>query len=150
MCVDHKITCICGKNSVSFNFKDDILPTEVVNRLYCPSCSAPVGFNPGTMIEDNGWIIDYDMDVARFMGQKISRDQALTPEFLFDEGYCSWRGIYPNDHIDSARERQALLKLAQTDPKRYFEELKSWGTQRMERLAREGWRKAHETEPVTS
>lgn len=150
MCVDHKISCICGKYSVSFNFKDDILPTEVVNRLYCPACSAAIGFNPGTMIKDNGWIIDYDMDVARFMGQKIARDQALTPEFLFDEGYCSWRGTYPNDHIDSARERGELLKLAKTDPKRYFTELRSWGTQRMERLAREGWRKAHETEPVTS
>jgi hypothetical protein len=148
--MDHKISCACGKNSVSFNFKDDLLPAEVVSRLYCPECSPAVGFNPSTMVADNGWIIDYDMDIARFMGRKIVRDLALTPELLFDEGYCSWRGIYPNEHIDSARERGELLKLAQTDPKRYFTELRNWGTQRMERFAREGWRKAHETEPVTS
>lgn len=150
MCMDHKISCTCGKNSVSFNFKDDVLPTEVVSRLFCPECSKPVGFNPGTMIADNGWIIEYDMDVARFMGQKIVRDQALSPDYIFDGGYCSWRGVYPNDHIDSARERDELTKLAKTDPKRYFQELRSWGNQRMERLAREGWRKANETEPVTT
>jgi hypothetical protein len=145
--MDHKISCKCGMNSVSFNFRDDILPHEVVRTLYCPECSPAVGFNPGTMIADKGWIIEYDMEVARFTGNKIARDVALTPEFLFDEGYCSWRGMYPNDHIDSAREREELIGLAKTDPRRYFQELRNWGNQRMERLAREGWRKAHETEP---
>ncbi len=149
MCMDHKISCKCGKNSISFNFKDDVLPTEVVNGLYCPECASTVGFDPGTMIDDNGWILDYDMDIARFMAQKIARTEALTPEFIFDEGYCTWRGVYPNDHIDSAREREDLAKLAKTDPRRYFQEMRNWSNQRMERLAREGWRKAHETEPVT-
>jgi hypothetical protein len=146
--MDHKITCSCGKNSASFNFKDDLLPTGVVNRLFCPECSPAVGFNPGTMLADNGWIIEYDMDIARFMTQKLSRDEAITPEFLFDEGYCTWRGVYPNDHIDSARERSELLLLAKTDPRRYFHEIRTWGVTRMERLSREGWRKAHEPEPV--
>jgi hypothetical protein len=82
------------------------------------------------------------------VGPKISATGALSPEFLFDEGYCTWRGVYPNDHIDSAREREELLKLAKTDKKRYFDELRTWGNRRMERLAREGWRKANETEPV--
>ena len=148
MCVDHKITCSCGKNSASFNFKDDLLPHEVVNKLYCPNCSASAYYNPESMIADNGWIIDYNMDIARFMAQKVAPVEAVVPGFLFDEGYCTWRGIYPNDHIDSARERDELVKLAKTDPKRYFEELKTWGIKRMERLAREGWRKAREAEPV--
>lgn len=148
MCVDHKITCTCGKNSASFNFKDDLLPAGVVNRLFCPECSTAAGFNPGTMLADNGWIIEYDMDIAKFMTQKISREQAMSPEFLFDEGYCSWRGIYPNDHLDSARERAELLALAKSDPRRYFDEIKTWGITRMERLAGEGWRKANEPEPV--
>ncbi len=148
MCVDHKIICSCGKNSASFNFKDDLLPPEVVNRLYCPECSASTPYKPESMIADNGWIIDYNMEVARFMAQKVASADAVAPGFRFYEGYCTWRGIYPNDHIDSARERDELVKMAKTDPRRYFEELKTWGNRRMERLAREGWRKAHEAEPV--
>lgn len=150
MCVDHKVICSCGQNAASFNFKDDLLPAEVVNRLYCPSCSPSVGFDPGSMLSDNGWVIDYNMEVARFMTRKIEREEAVTPEFLFDEGYCTWRGVYPNDHIDSAREREDLARLAKTDPMRYFQELRTWGNSRMERLAREGWRKANEPERVTA
>lgn len=148
MCVDHKIMCTCGKNGASFNFRDDIMSTEVINRLFCPLCSSTVGYNPGTMLSDNGWIIEYDMDIARFMAQNISHAEAIDPEFLFNEGYCTWRGIYPGDHIDSAKEREELAKLAKTDPKRYFNEIKTWGIRRMERLAQEGWRKAHEREYV--
>jgi len=56
--------------------------------------------------------------------------------------------VTPTDHIDSVRERQELAQLAKTDRRRYFEEIKSWAHTRMERLAREGWRKALEREPV--
>lgn len=148
MCLDHTKTCSCGKNSAGFHFKDDLLPFEVVSGLYCPSCSVRLGFNPGTMLLDNGWIIEFDMEIARFMGRMLPGKEAVTPEYLFDEGYCTWRGVYPADHIDSARERQALAQLAKTDPKRYFEEIKSWAGTRMKRLAREGWRKANERERV--
>jgi hypothetical protein len=148
--MDHAKTCSCGRNSASFHFKDDVLPFEVISQLYCPSCSGSVGFNPGTMLPDNGWIIEYDMEIARFMGRTLPGSSALNPEYLFDEGYCTWRGVYPADHIDSARERQALADLAKTDPKKYFNELKSWANTRMERLAREGWRKANERESVVT
>jgi hypothetical protein len=100
------------------------------------------------MLSDNGWFIQYDMDVARFMLQKVAPATHVTPEFIFDEGYCTWRGVTPTDHIDSVRERQQLTQLAKTDRKRYFEEIKSWASTRMERLAREGWRKANEREPA--
>ncbi len=150
MCVDHKITCACGKNSASFNFRDNILPVEAVRRLYCPLCSGRAGFDPGSMLSDNGWIIEYEMDIVRLMAQKFPRTDAISPEFVFDEGYCTWRGVYPNDHVDSAREREELLKLAKTDRKKYFNEFRNWGIRRMERLAREGWRRAHEREKNTS
>jgi hypothetical protein len=107
-----------------------------------------VSHDPATMVADNRWIIEYDMDVARFMMQKKTDPSFVTPEFLFDEGYCTWRGVTPTDHIDSVKEREALALLAKTDRKRYFEEIKSWATGRMERLAREGWRKANEREPT--
>ncbi len=146
MCVDHAMSCFCGKTGASFNFKDDILPVEAVNALYCPACSPSVRFNPDTMLADNGWIIEYDMDIARFATSKLTGSDVIIPEYIFDEGYCTWRGIYPKDHIDSARERQELLSLWKIDKKRYFEEMRTWSTRRMERLAREGWRKAREPE----
>jgi len=146
--MDHSINCSCGKRNASFNFKDDILPHEIITGLYCPSCAASVSQNDQTMLADNGWIISFDMDVARFMLQKHVRTETITPELIFDEGYCTWRGMTPSDHIDSVREREQLTQLAKTDRKRYFEEIKSWATSRMERLAREGWRKANEREPA--
>jgi hypothetical protein len=100
------------------------------------------------MLADNGWIIGFDMDVARFMLSKVAPIGRVTPEFVFDEGYCTWRGVTPSDHIDSVRERDALAQLARTDRRLYFEEIKVWAHTRMDRLAREGWRKAHEKKPV--
>jgi hypothetical protein len=148
MCVDHSINCSCNKSHASFNFKDEVLPFEVITKLYCPACSPAVVQDSSNMIVDNGWIIQYDMDVARFMLQKKATASDVTPEFIFDEGYCTWRGVTPSDHIDSVREREQLTQLAKTDRKRYFEEIRSWGNNRMERLAREGWRKANERDSV--
>jgi hypothetical protein len=148
MCVDHSLNCSCGKRHASFHFRDEVLPFKVVTNLYCPSCSSQVAHNPETMVMDNGWVIEYDMDVARFMMQKNAPAAVVTPEFIFDEGFCTWRGVTPTDHIDSVKERDALLQLAKTDRRRYFEEMKTWGINRMDRLAQEGWRKAQEREPA--
>jgi hypothetical protein len=148
MCVDHSINCLCGKYHASFNFRDEVLPFEVITKLNCPACSQGVSRDTATMLDDNGWIIGFDMDVARFMLQNIAPADFVTPEFIFDEGYCTWRGVTPTDHIDSVKERDALAQLAKIDRKRYFEEIKTWSNKRMDRLAREGWRKANEREPV--
>src|SRR5512135_2756661 len=117
MCVDYSKTCSCGCDSASFMFRDDIMPGEVIGGLYCPACSRDVHYNPETMLKDNGWIIEFDMEVAGFAGRNI-RGADLTPSFLFDEGYCTWRGTYPSDHRDSIREREELLKLARISPRR--------------------------------
>ena len=151
MCVAYEINCSCGNGMAGFNFKDEIMAGEVINRLYCPQCSKDIKFNPETMIADNDWIIEYDMDIARFQAQKIKTGGLnITPEFIFDEGYCTWRGMYPADHIDSTIERAEIVRLAKTDLKKYLEEIKGWANKRMERLAREGWRKANEREPITA
>jgi len=47
------------------------------------------------------------------------------------------------DHIDSVKEREELVKLAKINPKQYLDEIRKWGIDRMARLARDGWRKAH-------
>jgi hypothetical protein len=132
-----------------FSFKNEIMSGEIINRLYCPVCSRDIKFDPGTMLADNGWIIEYDMEIARFQAQKIKAAQnEVTPHFIFDKGYCTWRGIYPSDHIDSVVEREEVVKLAKINPRKYLEELREWANRRMERLSREGWRKARENDKV--
>ena len=146
MCMDHKIICKCGKRDASFNFKNEIMPPETIETLYCPDCSGDVELDASRMIQDNGWVIHYDMDVAGLYGKRLPAHEAekVSPELLFDEGYVTWRGVYPGDHIDSIHERQELAKLAKTDPKKYFQEMKSWAVTRMARLKDQGWRKADE------
>ena len=150
MCMEHSIMCTCGKRNASFNFKDDMMPPEIVRRLYCPSCSADLKFDPSRMVSDNEWVIEYDMDVAELYGRKLPFEDRvnLSADLLFDSGYATWRGVYPGDHIDSARERSELAALSKVDPRKYLEELKDWSINRMARLRKEGWRKAHERERI--
>lgn len=147
MCMDFKVNCECGKYTASFSFRDNIMPPEVVNKLYCPECSKDMRLDPLTMIVDNGWIVEYDMDVVRFALSSLSAKD-ITPEFVFDNGYCTWRGMYPTDYIDSLKERQEITELAKIDPKRYLEELKNWSINRMDRLRVEGWRKTNGGEKI--
>lgn len=149
MCMAYELNCRCGNGVAGFNFKNEVMSGDVINRVYCPRCSRDIPFNPETMLADNGWIIEYDMDVARFQVQKTKvTPNEVTPDFIFDEGYCTWRGIYPSDHIDSVIERCEIVKLAKINPRKYLEELKEWAHRRMERLWKEGWRKAREYNKV--
>ena len=141
MCIEHKKICSCGRSSASLYFRDEILPDDVVDRLYCPQCSVSVGHDTATMVRDNGWIIKYDMDVVNFMRHKLPAGEE-TPDFIFDEGYCTWNGVYPTDREDSVKEREELVQLSKINKKKYLEEFKCWGVNRMDRLAKEGWRKA--------
>ncbi len=149
MCMSHEMNCSCGNGVAGFNFKNEILSGEAINHVYCPACSRDVKFDPLTMLADNGWVIEYDMEVARFQAQRIpAQPEKVTPDFIFDEGYCTWRGIYPSDHIDSVAEREEVVKLAKINPRKYLEEIKEWANRRMERLSREGWRKAREGDRI--
>ncbi len=151
MCMEYSMMCECRTKEASFNFRDEIMPPEVISRLYCPDCSKEIDYNSETMLSDNGWVIEYDMEVARYAALKSPHllKATITPELLFDEGYATWRGIYPGDHIDSAKEREEIVALAKTDPRAYIEKIKTWGTERMNRLRNEGWRKANERERVS-
>ncbi len=146
MCMEHKVVCKCGRSDASFNFKNEVMPPETIEALYCPECSNKVDLDSNRMIQDNGWVIHFDMDIAGLYGKRLPSSEAenVSPELLFDEGYVTWRGVYPGDHIDSVNERQELIKLAKTDPKKYFQEMKSWAITRMARLKDDGWRKADE------
>lgn len=146
MCTNYSIVCKCGKHDVSFMFKNDLIPPEVVEAVYCPDCSGGVSPDSRSMLKDNNWLIKYDMEVAHLYDNKLPDSDArdLSPEILFDKGYATWRGIYPGDHIDNVREREELVKMVKIDPKKYFQEIKSWAVNRMARLKEEGWRKAYD------
>ena len=143
MCIEKSMSCSCGCNKAGFHFRDDVMTQEVIEALYCPECSPRIVPNPESMMRDNGWVISYNMEMAGFLGKRLPQN-SITPEFLFDEGYCTWAGLYPADHSDSVTERRNLLRLAKIDRMRYFREFKKWSLERMDRLAREGWRKAGE------
>ena len=141
MCMAYERKCNCGAGAASFHFQDNIITEKAIKDLYCPSCAKTVAFDKATMVADNGWIIHYDMEMAQFSANgKIPVE--LTPDALFDGGYCTWNGVYPGDHIDSVRERAAITVLAKTNPLAYITKLKSWALDRMEKLKQEGWRKA--------
>lgn len=143
MCIAYEIKCQCGRNTASFHFKDNIMTEQVIKTLYCPNCSSDINVNPEKMLVDNGWVIEYDMDIARFLAQKIGNTQItqITPDFLFDEGYCTWNGTYPADHIDSVKEREEIVSIAKVNPTLYLHKIKTWAKERTERLKNEGWRK---------
>ncbi len=41
------------------------MPAMVIKGLYCPDCSSNTNANPDKVVVDNGWIIEYDMDIAK-------------------------------------------------------------------------------------
>ena len=93
MCQEVKRTCSCGQKNTTFHLRDNVMSQEVIDRLFCPSCSNGQNIDSETMVRDNGWIIEYDMDLARmFAITKLSMNpEHLNSEFIFDEGYATWR-----------------------------------------------------------
>ncbi|MBW1979926.1 MAG: hypothetical protein JRJ12_01785 [Deltaproteobacteria bacterium] len=124
-------------------FRNQILPVEVVSELFCPLCSLPVDFDSERMIADNGWLLEFDMDLARacLRGAGIEK-RDINPAFLFDEGYASWNGLTPNDLEQRILERQDILPLAKENMRLYLEEIRRWGCARVQKLRDAGWRKA--------
>lgn len=122
------------------------MPSEVVKALYCPGCSADVDFDPSSMLSDNGWVLRYDMEIAGAFSFRLPRhtQASLSPEVLFDEGYATWLGVYPDDQADSRQEREELVRLSKIDPRQYMNRMRLWAIARMERLREQGWRKARQ------
>lgn len=144
MCIEVRKTCSCGERNVQFHLRDNIIAEEVLLALYCPKCSADVAMNEEAMINDKGWIIEYDMELAQFLAAaklNIAPD-SVNPAFLFDTGYAAWLEMYPGEKEDILEEHKEIMKLVQTDPQKYIETINSWNISRVERLKEDGWRKA--------
>ncbi len=143
MCVSHKMTCECGSSSAELTMRDEVLGPEVVKGLYCPVCALEDGIDPGGMLSDNGWVIVFDMEIVKFKSSAMTTaPREITPEFVFDEGYCTWAGYCPGDIASAAEERAEIVKLMKSDPRAYVKALTDWGKNRAARLAAQGWRKA--------
>jgi hypothetical protein len=124
--------------------RDNVLSQEVITALYCPECSNQTELNPETMLPDNGWIIEYDMDLARFMAvsKLMLEPESVQPGYLFDSGYACWQEMYPGEKEDILEERAEIMELQKTDQNRYLQEISRWNIARVERLKEDGWRKA--------
>ena len=67
MCIEVRKTCECGKHNAQFHLRDNIMSEEVLVSLHCPECAEKAKVDEGTMINDNNWIIEYDMELAQFL-----------------------------------------------------------------------------------
>ena len=144
MCQEVKKTCSCGQRDATFHLRDNVMDQKVIDRLFCPSCSADQDVDQETMVRDNGWVIEYDMDLARmFAITKLAMDPThVNPELIFDEGYVTWREMYPGETEDITDERNKIIAMKDSDPKEYLTAINSWAVERIQRLKDDGWRKA--------
>lgn len=143
MCQASRTDCQCGNHYAVLHFGDNLLPENVVRAVYCPECSCGVEFDADSMLMDNGWLIDFEIEGARLFAPQMGVEaEEVTPEFIFDKGYCTWVGYTPTDQEDSFKEKEAIIELAKTDRARYFQELRDWSINRVRHLSDAGWRKA--------
>lgn len=144
MCIDVRKTCECGANNVQFHLRDNIMQPETITRLFCPTCPGDTRFDDENMLQDNGWVIEYDMALAKFLAETkltIAADK-ITPSFIFDEGYACWLEMYPGEKEEIKAEKEQLLQLKQSDQKEYLRAITSWNINRINILKNAGWRKA--------
>lgn len=144
MCMQQTRTCQCGRHTAYLNFRDNILTPEILVNLYCPQCRSTADWDAACMVEDCGWVLEYDLDGAQVFFRKRGLERPATPDFLFDEGYLSWQGFSPLDHEVNAALHRRLAPLIQEDLPRYLELLKTEWLAHVVALKAAGWRKAQQ------
>ena len=144
MCLAVFKKCECGDKTVQFHLRDNLMQPEVLTRLFCPSCPGDNAFDETNMIADNGWVIEYDMILAKgtVARQNFIDPEEVTPEYIFDKGFCAWLETYPGEQQDIKEEKEKLLELQKIDQQRYLREIISWNINRLKDLKADGWRKA--------
>lgn len=142
MCMNVRRACRCGQNSAYFLFRDNLLPPEVLVNLYCPECRDSAVWDRVTMLEDCGWILEYDLGMAQIFLDKRGLLARATPEFIFDKGYLAWQGFSPGDHEANTRLHQRLAPLIEDNLNLYLQTLKSEWLAHVAALKAAGWRKA--------
>ena len=146
MCIDVRKTCECGSNTVQFHLRDNVLMPQVISRFFCPSCPEDCDFDSTTMLRDNDWVIEYDMELARgLLAKKLQIDQEdVVPELIFDRGYACLQEMYPGEQQDMKEDREKIIELLQQDRNVYLQAMQKWNIERIERLKSAGWRKVQQ------
>lgn len=144
MCMAVFKRCECGAHVVQFHLRDNVLSPEVVTRLFCPLCPGDGAFDMTSMINDNGWVIEYDMILAtmQLVQGRMLASEMVTPEHIFDQGYACWLETYPGEKAEIQEERQRIIAFKEQDQQRYLQEMITWNVNRLAELKKNGWRKA--------
>jgi len=145
MCLNQRRHCRCGRNSALLIFRDNLLPPEILLNLYCPECRQQASWGAATMLEDCGWVLEYDLDRAQAYLALRGVPGPATPEFLFEAGYLTWQGFAPNDHEVNAGLHRRLAPLIEQDLLLYLKSLRSEWLTHVAALKAAGWRKAQAT-----
>ncbi|HIJ90177.1 MAG TPA: hypothetical protein HPP95_04890 [Deltaproteobacteria bacterium] len=144
MCIDVRKTCECGAQNVQFHLRDNLLRSEVIQRLFCPKCPGDTPFDERSMLNDNGWVVEYDIILATMLltAKLQVEPDSVRPEFIFDQGYACWLEMYPGEREDIREEKEKIMALLREDQRQYLQAIQSWNIERISRLKAAGWRKA--------
>lgn len=144
MCLNLRRFCSCGRNSAYLSCRDNLLPGEILVNLYCPHCQ-PSSITADTMLQDCGWVLEYDVERAQAFFALRGLKSLATPAFIFDEGYLSWQGLAPGDQELNTRLHQRLAPLIERDLTLYLKSLRTEWVAHVAQLKAAGWRKAQAT-----
>lgn len=144
MCLNLRRFCSCGRNSAYLSCRDNLLPAEILVNLFCPECR-PDTIAADAMLQDCGWVLEYDVDRAQGYFTRRGIGSRATPVFIFDAGYLSWQGLAPGDQEVNNRLHQRLAPLIEQDLTLYLQSLRSEWVAHVARLKAAGWRKAQTT-----
>ncbi len=146
MCIDVRKTCECGAKTVQFHLRDNLLQADVIQRVFCPNCPGDAGFDECSMLNDNGWVVEYDMILATMLltAKLQVEPEVVRPEFLFDQGYACWLEMYPGEREEIREEKEKIMTLLRQGQRQYLQAIQSWNIGRVARLKAAGWRKAQQ------
>jgi hypothetical protein len=142
MCLQQARACRCGRRMAYLSYRDNVLTPEILRDLYCPECRTQAKWDAASMVEDCGWILEYDMFGTRFLMHRRGLDAGVSPDFIFDEGYLTWQGFSPLDHEVNSELHRRLAPLIQDNMQQYLQSLKSEWLAHVAALKAAGWRKA--------
>jgi hypothetical protein len=142
MCLQQARTCRCGRCLAYLSYRDNVLPPETLLNLYCPECRTQTEWDAASMVEDCGWVLEYDMSGTRFLMRQRGLEAGVSPDFIFDEGYLTWQGFSPLDHEVNSELHQRLAPLIQENMQQYLQSLRSEWLAHVAALKAAGWRKA--------
>ena len=142
MCQSYQNVCIYGKRTTEIFFGRMILDETSVSEVYCPDCSQNIETDRDSRVWDNGWVIELNLEVVKAHAAVMEiSPEAITADWIFDQGFVTWVGITPDDHQTREKERNEFQNLAKTDLLAYMQAMKEWGLNREKRFIEEGWRK---------